>query len=285
MTVMTMTREMGTLGKDVAAGVAEQLGMDVIHHQIVEHDVATRLNVGESDVHRFLEGAPRLFDRWKVDPKKLSNYTAEEMYDLAARGNAMIRGWGATSLLGSVPHIPRIRICAPMKYRVGVIRERLGIEDPKDAQREIERNDAAHSRALQALHRSFNWESPLNYDLVLNTGRLPVSDCIAQVIALAKSEAFREDDRSRQFLADLTLENRIRNVMSDSKEIGSAARNIDVTVSKGEVVLSGATHSPESVEQLSRALGALEGVHSITNNLIVINSLDIAGKASRHPMI
>lgn len=283
MTVMTMTREMGTLGKDVAAGVAEQLGMHVIHHEIVEHDVAARLNVGESDVHRFLEGAPGLFDRWKIDPKKLSNYTAEEMFDLASRGDAMIRGWGATSLLGAVPHIPRIRVCAPMQFRVAIIQERLGIEDPRVAQREIERNDAAHTRAMQGMRKRVNRESCLNYDLVLNTGRLPIEECIAQVVALASSKAFVEDDRTRQILADLALENRVHNTLSASKALGSAARNIDVTVAKGEVVLSGAVYSQETGDQLSHVLGALEGVQSVTNNLIVISSLDIAGKSRRLP--
>ena len=33
MAVIAMTREIGTLGKDVAAGLAERLGLDVIHHE------------------------------------------------------------------------------------------------------------------------------------------------------------------------------------------------------------------------------------------------------------
>jgi hypothetical protein len=42
MTVIAMTREMGTRGSEVATGVAERLGLSVIHHEIVEHDIAER---------------------------------------------------------------------------------------------------------------------------------------------------------------------------------------------------------------------------------------------------
>ena len=40
MAVIAMTREMGTLGKDVVAGLTERLGLEVIHHGLVEHDIA-----------------------------------------------------------------------------------------------------------------------------------------------------------------------------------------------------------------------------------------------------
>ena len=42
MTVIAMTREMGTRGKDVAAGLAERLGIEVVHHEVVERHLAER---------------------------------------------------------------------------------------------------------------------------------------------------------------------------------------------------------------------------------------------------
>jgi hypothetical protein len=37
-----------TLGKDVAAGLAERLGLDIVHHELVEHDIAERAGMRES---------------------------------------------------------------------------------------------------------------------------------------------------------------------------------------------------------------------------------------------
>src|SRR5258706_11838537 len=51
-----MTREMATLGKDVAAGLAERLGLEVVHHELVKQDITKLSGLPESEVHRFLEG-------------------------------------------------------------------------------------------------------------------------------------------------------------------------------------------------------------------------------------
>lgn len=106
----------------------------------------------ESEVHRFLEGEASLFERWKIDSKRLSRYTAEEILELALGGNVLIRGWGATYLLRSVPHVICVRVCAPMPFREQVLIQRLGVKDNLAAtQREIERNDAAHNAIMKKL--------------------------------------------------------------------------------------------------------------------------------------
>ena len=102
MTVIAMTREMGSLGKDVALALGTELGLEVIHHELVERDLAERLDVGESDVHRFLEGQASLFERWKID-KTSQRYcswwerSGWSCYDLYRDGDIIIWGTPGTS--------------------------------------------------------------------------------------------------------------------------------------------------------------------------------------------
>src|SRR5438034_2329606 len=166
-TVIAMTREMGTLGKDVAAGLSERLGLSVVHHELVEHDIAERAGVRESEVHRFLEGEASLLERWKIDRKRLSRYTAEEILELTGKGDVLIRGWGATYLLRSVPHVICVRICAPMQFREQVLMQRLGIKDPLLARHEIEANDVAHNGTMQKMF-GIDWTDPSLYTIALN---------------------------------------------------------------------------------------------------------------------
>jgi hypothetical protein len=49
MAVVAMTREMATLGRDVAAGLAERLGLNVVHHELVAQDIAGRAGTRESE--------------------------------------------------------------------------------------------------------------------------------------------------------------------------------------------------------------------------------------------
>ena len=209
MTVIAMTREMGTLGKDVAAGLAETLDINVVHHELVEHHLAERLNLGESTVHRFLEGRSPLWECWRIDSERMSRSTADEVLQLANRGDVLIRGWGAAQLLRDVSHVLCVRVCAPMPTRISVMMERLGISDERTVRNEIERNDDAHSRTIQ---RQFNrnWRDPENYDIVINTGYLTVNSCIRIIEQLLEGGDYRETAESRAILTDKSIEADVR---------------------------------------------------------------------------
>ena len=213
MTVIAMPRELATRGKDVALGVAEELGLEVVHRELVERDLAGRLDVDQGAVHQFLEGNPSLWHRWKIDRKKLSRYTAEELLELAVKGNVVIRGWGAVTLLRSVPHVICVRVCAPAEFRVKVLMNRLDLKCTDTARREIEKNDDAHMRSAQR-RNAHDWMNAKNFDLVLNTNRIPVADCVAQIKQLATSEAFSETLHSKKLLSDMLTEARLKNALS-----------------------------------------------------------------------
>ena len=128
MAVIAMTREMGTLSKDIIAGLTERLGLDVIHHGLVEHDIAESSGLPESEVHRFLEGETSLFERWRIGRRRMRCCTAQEIFELAAKGNVLIRGWGSLYLLRSVQHVLSVHLC-PMEFRKAVLMQRLGLKD------------------------------------------------------------------------------------------------------------------------------------------------------------
>ncbi len=264
MTVIAMTREMGTLGKDVAHGLAVELGLGLVHHELVRKEIAGKLDVEPSDVHRFLEGTPSLWDRWKIDERRLSRYTREEILELADRGNVLIRGWGAPYLLKDVPHVVRVRVCAPMSFRIGEMKKRLSIEDADVARREIEKNDAAHTRAMRSFFDT-DWEHPLNYHMVLNTGCTPVIACIDQIRLLIQNPAFERTDASRQILRDKLLETRISDALDEHVAQGFSGSSVDVSVSNGRVTLTGTAYGrPDisAVEELVRQIGGVESVES-----------------------
>lgn len=268
MTVIAMPREMGTLGKDVALGVAERLGIEVVHHELVESDIAGRMNIDQSAVHQFLEGKPSLWDRWKIDANRLSRYTAEEVLELARQGNVLIRGWGAVSLLRRVPHVLCIRVCAPMDFRVKVMKERLCLDSDDAARREIEENDDAHLRS--ALSRNVSdWTNATNFDLVLNTQRVPIAQCVEQVEALALSGAFAETPESGAILADLSIETNIKNNLMKKENGDLINQGVKVYVSGGDVMVTGAVSYRALAEKAYQIAADANGVKRVKKNLTV----------------
>src|SRR5262249_2848292 len=76
MPFVAMTREMGSLGKDVATGLAERLGRQVVHHEIIDN-LASKMRLRKSHVVRFLEGKAGIWERLTTDKTSLSIYTAD----------------------------------------------------------------------------------------------------------------------------------------------------------------------------------------------------------------
>jgi cytidylate kinase len=262
MAVIAMTREMATLGKDVAAGLAERLDLDIVHHEIVEHDIAERAGMSESEVHRFLEGEASLIERWKIDRRRLSRYTAQEILELAVKGNVLIRGWGATYLLRSTPHVVCVRICAPMSFREQVLMQRIGIKDRAVARSAIEGNNAAHNRAMQGLF-DIDWTDASLYAAVFNTAKVPVQDCVDHIARMAASPAFQETAQSRAVLTDELVLSRVRAALDRRFGSGVAYSDVQATVSSGKVTLTGAMSDERLIVEAVRLMHGVEGVAGV----------------------
>ena len=220
MAVIAMTREMGSRGKDVAARLAAELDLDVVHHELVARHIGRQMGVTESSVLRFLEGRSSLWERWKIDPKRMSRYTVREILELALRGKVIIRGWGGAQVLRQIPHVISVRVRAPMGNRVeemfrrlnapareaskpiaqtpSVVREGLWITRSQ-VKREIERNDRAHANLILR-HFGTDWRDPADYDIVLDTGEMSISECVDQILALAALADYQPTETSREVL-------------------------------------------------------------------------------------
>lgn len=263
MTVIAMTQEMATLGKDVALGVCEALGLDQVRHEVGDV-VAGRMQVKKSLIRRLREGKASTIERWAADEKTISIFTAEEIFDLAVRDNVLIRGWGATLWLRSVSHIPGVHVCAPMFLRVKRLMSRLDTDDENLARKEIRIDDAARS-ARMSEHFDVDWGDPALYDLTLNTARIPVSSCVDMVLALVKSAAFSVTPESKQCLLDLALAAHVRAALRANADTSHV--DIVIVASRGTVTLSGIVSSPHESDLCVDVASAVAGVSGIDNQL------------------
>jgi cytidylate kinase len=266
MTVIALTQEMGSLAKDVAEQVGRDLGLQVMRHEVADH-VASRMLVSKSLIHRLREGKAGTIERLRADRASLAVYTTEEVLDVAARGNVVLRGWGATCLLRAVPHVVCVRVTRPFEQRVAWLQGSLGSDDLAFVADEIRRSDRAHAARMHAQF-GVTWGDPLLYDLVLNTDRVSVESCAAQIAALAQRPEFAETESSRAMLQNMALDARVRAALRGDE----ATKEVDVTVasSAGQVVLSGMVLDADELPAAERVARAVAGVSSVDNRLRVM---------------
>jgi cytidylate kinase len=263
MPIIAITREMGSLGKDVAQGLGQALGLPVIYHEVID-SLADRMRVRKSHVLRLLDGSAGLFERLTADKTSLSIFTAEEIYAIAAasaeKGGAIIRGWGATHLLRGVPHAICVRVCAPLEVRKRRMMDRLGADDEPRIAEEIRANDEAHA-AIMRRNFGVQWTDPEHYDVVLNTQRVDIDECVDELLALSRAPQFEETERSRQILDDLGLAARVRAALRRSSETRDA--RVQVGAEAGRVLLFGAASTDEMLAFVEVA-SAVPGVRDVS---------------------
>jgi cytidylate kinase len=259
MPIIAITREMGSLGKDVARQLGAELKVPVVYHEVIDH-LADRMRVRKSHVIRLLDGSAGLLERLTADKTSLSIFTADEVMGLAAQGRgAVIRGWGATHLLREVPHAVCVRVCAPFETRKRRMMERLGSDDDAQIAEEIRTNDEAHS-AIMRRNFDLQWTESEHYDLVLNTKRVSVEECVGEVLALVRSPEFTETERSRARLGDLALAAGVRAALRRAPETREA--QVAVVSESGRITLSGAGSTDEMLAFVEVA-SAVPGVRDV----------------------
>ena len=264
MPLVAMTREMGSLGKDVAAGLAARTNRKVVYHEIIE-PIANKMRLRKSHVERFLEGKSGIWERLTTDRTSLSIFTADETFRFLRDGStAVIRGWGAVHLLKDIPHVVRVRICAPMETRVKRMMERLATDNRSAIESEIALSEEAHT-AITRRHFDVNWRDAENYDLVLSTERLSVDDCVDEIDSLMKRPRFQETPESVRLVENLSLEWSVRSALR--RDARTADVGITVKTDAGVVSLHGVVDNPVQIDAVSEVSRAVEGVTAVDNQL------------------
>lgn len=266
MPVIALTQEMGSLAKDVALRLGEVAGLQVMRHEVAEN-VAGRMQVETSLIHRLREGKAGLRERLSTDKQQVAVFTAEEVFALARRGNIVLRGWGATLLLRPVPHVVRIRITRPFAQRVDWLMRDLGMTDRDAAETEVRRSDDAHANRMRAQF-GVTWGDPLLYDLVINMDRVSVEGAVRQILALAAAPEFQETDASRECLEGLALSARVRAALLANEE--TQETNVAIDAKAGKVLLTGLVLTEKEREEVARVASTVAGTGNVRNQLRVM---------------
>ena len=223
------------------------------------------MRLRKSHVIRFLEGKAGIWERLTTDKTSLSIYTADETFQLAESGQvAVIRGWGAAHLLRPIPHVVCIRVCAPLQLRIERMMERLNTDDRTLVESEIRLSEEAHA-AITRRHFGVKWQDSENYDLVLNTERLAIDECVEEVINLLDDRAFQETPASMQMFSNLALQTHV--VAALRQDPRTAKMVISIEADQGRVTLSGILESGLEAQDAVDVAANVRGVKDVVNQL------------------
>ena len=185
MNVITITREYGAGGGEVARKLAESLGWELLDRELL-HQAAEVEHVPDAELERLDEKALAMGDRFRLHPphQKYLHGLKLAAEKAAQRGKVILVGRGARHLLGERTDAIHLRLVAPRPWRARRMAELEGWPLEQAAARCTETD-----RVRDRFTRHFFGEranQSAQYDLVFNTQRVLLDDVAALAAAIVR---------------------------------------------------------------------------------------------------
>ena len=203
MPIVTVSRQYGSGGSEVAERVASALGWKLYDNAVVE-EVAARLRMTPAEVSAREERVPSLVERMasamalgvpEVMPvvgematvpseERMVMMTKRVIEDAVQAGPAVLVGRGAQCMLARRSDALHVYCYAPDEDLIRYVIEHLGISAADAPKKVAEMN---HQReAYVRLHWKRNWRDVANYDLCVNTATLGIDGAAGLVTEVAR---------------------------------------------------------------------------------------------------
>jgi cytidylate kinase len=200
MAVITIARQYGSLGDEIARDVARQLEMHLVDQEII-NQVASRLGVAAETVTERDEREPSLVSDLvrtlrRLYPGPLPRAAGQATADLdesqylqvirevvteVARARSVIVGRGASLILGQQPDVVHVLLVAPFDTRVERIMTAEGLSRQGAVQR-VRHVDEDRARYIRHFYGA-DWLGVNQYNMVLDTGHFTPGEATSLICA------------------------------------------------------------------------------------------------------
>lgn len=190
MAIITISRQNGSLGDEIAAGLAQRLGTEVISRQYALDNFFGEINPGT--LARLNESAKFFSAPLPGSQRSYASILVEKIREMASRSadsNLVVLGMGGCMILAGYPGAVHIRVTASEETRIRTVAKRYRISDD-EAREVLTISDRKHKRFVQSLF-SKDLTAQENFDLILNTDRLSVDECIDAIAELSRKHDMR----------------------------------------------------------------------------------------------
>jgi cytidylate kinase len=220
MAIVTLSRQLGAGGSEVAAGVAKALGLRIVDREAIDR-AAVKAGVPEVALHELeYEGRrgliQRILDALKASPAipnlvemqrrefpaslarpprgiftptmPLLSAAMEDyvrivgmvLVNMAKEGNVLILGRASQMVLRENAEALHVQVVAPLSGRVEKLM-RLESMTKREATQRILASDQARAEYLRRYY-GVNWLDPQLYDLVINCGQISIQTAVQLVV-------------------------------------------------------------------------------------------------------
>ena len=268
MSIVTISRQVGSQGEEIAKLISQKLDLDLltrerIHELTIQYDS----EFGKA-CSTFENEVPKSFwARHFFDSAKRVALFEWLTYKLASQGNVVLLGRGTPVVLRHRTDVFRIRIVAPFKLRVEQIQKVLAMSHG-EAENYVRSYGQRRRNLMESIFK-VDLSDPELYDIQLNTAELTVEDA-ADILATGISAKTKSLDQE-QSLKDLAWEAQVKKANLAIKNVLDLdlLQQIEVrSKEEGQVVISGFVTENWQRSKAEELALAVEAIEKVDNQLL-----------------
>jgi cytidylate kinase len=267
MAVVTMSRQLGSLGTEVTEALAGRLGLTVVDKDSVESTLVS-MGLPEARVEQYDERKPGFWQLFSAEKDRYLHFVKTAIYRFAGQGNCIIVGRGGQALFRGIPGILKVHLVASHDVRVKRVMARHSVTE-EQARQVVQRNDTERA----GYHRFFfnvSWDNQELYDITLNTDSLSTEEAAGILSqALQAPSVGRAEPELKRRLADLCVVQDVITAVIYEQRIPTLF--LEVTSSEGRVTMTGAVQVASSVQRCVDVARSVPGVKDVENRIEVVS--------------
>ncbi len=185
MAIITISRQNGSLGDEIADALASRLGTIVISRKYALDNFFGEINPGL--LARLNESAKFFATTLPDSDRTYADILVERIRTMASESkdkDLIILGLGGSVLLSGYPGAIHVRVTASEATRVNTIAKKYRITNA-EASDVMDIGDRKHRKFVRTVYGK-DITSPEQFDLILNTDRLSVDECVDAIVELAR---------------------------------------------------------------------------------------------------
>ena len=180
MPIITISRQMGSLGDEIAQKLAQKLGWDLLDRsQLIDRFFLDSTDARER--HMLTESA-RFFLNVSPTGESYLGRLERSLFQLAGEQSLILLGFGSQILFADHPDALHVRITAAPDIRQQRVADNFHVT-AEQAEQILETADRKHRRFVQTVFDADCADETL-YHLVLNTGFLSIETAVQTILSL-----------------------------------------------------------------------------------------------------
>lgn len=173
MKFITISRQAGSMGDDIAKLLAIKCGMTHITRDYVLKNWFPEI-ADRHELHMLSE-SPGFFLRKSSAGLTFQDFLEKKLSEVVKDSPAVISGLGAQIIFRNHPDALHIKIIGSLERRIERLAGSVNLTE-SDAQKIIENTDRRHRRYIQMIYGR-DWSDPDLYQLIINTDTLSPGEC------------------------------------------------------------------------------------------------------------